>query len=166
MIDDLVRDFQVLWKADSLVGRIWLNVLSKRLALSVFAALIAVFGLGMANVAGFMGLQAAYGPVASAAIVAVVDLGLAALVFGLASRTRPGAELELALEVRKMALASIQSDSADVRLAVEQMGRDIRQTRDSIAGLVQNPLGAATERLLVPAAVSVLKGLREKRTKA
>ena len=81
-MDDLMRDLQVLWKADSLIGRIWLNVLARRLA--HFAALIAVFGLGMANVAGFMGLQAACGPVWSAAIVAVVDPG--AHLLGLESR--------------------------------------------------------------------------------
>ena len=90
MMDDLMRDLQVLWKADSLIGRIWLNVLARRLALSVFAALIAVFGLGMANVAGFYGLQPSYGFVWSAAIVAVVDFVLAALVLWLASRAQPG----------------------------------------------------------------------------
>ncbi len=84
MMDDLMRDLQVLWKADSLIGRIWLNVLARRLALSVFAALIAVFGLGRANVAGFYGLQPSYGFVWSAAIVAVVDFVLAAPVLWLA----------------------------------------------------------------------------------
>ncbi len=165
MMDDLMRDLQVLWKADSLIGRIWLNVLARRLALSVFAALIAVFGLGMANVAGFYGLQPAYGFVGSAAIVAVVDFVLAALVLWLASRTQPGTELELALEVRKMAVASLLSDTADVRVAVDSIRQDIQQTRDSIAGFVQNPLNAAAERLLVPAALSLLRGLRSKKAK-
>ena len=119
MMDDLMRDLQVLWKADSLIGRIWLNVIARRLGLFVFAALIAVCGLGMANVAGFYGLQPAYGFVWSAVIVAVVDFVLAALVLSLASRAQPGNELELALEVRKMAIASLLSDTADVRLAVD-----------------------------------------------
>ncbi len=166
MMDDLMRDLQVLWNADSLIGRIWLNVLARRLALSVFAALIAVFGLGMANVAGFYGLQPAYGFVWSAAIVAVVDFALAALVLWLASIAQPGSELELALEVRKMAMASLLSDTADVRLAVDSIRQDIQQTRDSIAGFVQNPLNAAAERLLVPAALSLLKGLRSKKGQA
>ncbi len=166
MMDDLMRDLQVLWKADSLIGRIWLNVLARRLALSVFAALIAVFGLGMANIAGFYGLQPAYGFVWSAAIVAVIDFVLAALVVWLASRAQPGTELELALEVRKMAMASLLSDTADVRLAVDSIRQDIQQTRDSIAGFVQNPLNAAAERLLVPAALSLLKGLRSKKGQA
>lgn len=165
MMDDLIRDLQVLWKADSLIGRIWLNVIARRLGLLVFAALIAVFGLGMANVAGFYGLQPAYGFVWSASIVAAVDFALAALVLSLASRARPGRELELALEVRNMAIASLQSDSADVRLAADSIRQDIQHTRDSIAGLVQNPLNAAAEKLLVPAALSLLRGLRSKKGK-
>ncbi len=34
MLDDLVRGLQMLWKADSLIGRIWLYVTARRLALS------------------------------------------------------------------------------------------------------------------------------------
>ena len=63
MFDHLLRDLQVLHKADFLIGRIWLNVLVQRMSLFALAALIAVFGLGMANVAGFYALQAPAGPV-------------------------------------------------------------------------------------------------------
>jgi len=82
-------------------------------------------------------LQPAYGLVWSAAVIAVVDFVLAALVLSLASRPKPGHELELALEVRKMAIASLLSDSGDVRLAVDLIRQDVQQTRDSIAGFVQ-----------------------------
>jgi len=163
MLDDLVRDLQVLWKADSLIGRIWLNVMARRLALFVFAALIAVFGLGMANVSGFYALQASLGFVWAAAVVAIVDFILAAIVLAFASRVQPGSEIELAHEVRKMAIASLQSDSADIKLAVDSLRQDIRQTKDSIAGFVHDPLSGAAERLLVPAALSLLKGLRSKK---
>ena len=119
MLDDLVRDLQVLWKADLLIGRIWLNVMARRLALFVFAALIAVFGLGMANVSCFYALEASLGLVWAAAVVAIVDFILAAIVLAFASRVQPGSEIELAHEVRKMAIASLQSESADIKLAVE-----------------------------------------------
>jgi hypothetical protein len=151
----------VLWKADSLIGRIWLNVMARRLALFVFAALIAVFGLGMANVSGFYALQAPpLGLVWAAAVVAIVDFILAAIVLAFASRVQPGSEIELAHEVRKMAIASHQSDFADIKLAVDSLRQDIRQTKDSIAGFIHDPLSGAAERLLVPAALSLLKGLR------
>lgn len=164
MIDDLIRDLQVLMKADLLIGRIWLNVMARRLALFVFAALIAVFGLGMANLAAFYALQTSLGAVWAAAVVAAADLILAAFVLTFASKVRPGSELELALEVRKMAIASLQTDSAEIKLAVDSMRQDIQQTKDSIAGFVHDPLSAAAERLLVPAAVSLLRGLRTKKS--
>jgi hypothetical protein len=166
MMDDVVRDLQVLWKADSLIARIWLNVLARRFALFVFAALIAVFGLGMANVAGVYALQTSLGSVWAAAIVALVDFILAAIVLSLGLSARPGSEIELALEVRKMAIASLQSDSADIKLAVDSLRKDIQQTKDSIAGFVHDPLSGAAERFLIPAALSLIKGMRSKKSGA
>ena len=63
MIDHLLRDFQVRRKADFLIEKIWLNLPVRRFGLFAFAGLIAVFGLGMANVAGFYALQASVGAV-------------------------------------------------------------------------------------------------------
>ncbi len=57
MIDDIVRDLQVLAKADSMIGRIWLNVMARRFGLYAFAGLLAVLGLAMANVAALSALQ-------------------------------------------------------------------------------------------------------------
>jgi hypothetical protein len=37
MIDHLVRDLQVLRKADLLIGKIWLGVFARRLGLSILA---------------------------------------------------------------------------------------------------------------------------------
>ena len=54
MLDDLVRGLQMLWKADSLIGRIC----GATAGAFVFAALIDVFGLGMADVSCFYALQA------------------------------------------------------------------------------------------------------------
>jgi hypothetical protein len=70
MIDHLLRDLQVLRKADLLIAKIWLNVLVRRIGLVALAGLIAVFGLGMANVAGFYALQASIGAVWAATVVA------------------------------------------------------------------------------------------------
>lgn len=163
MIDNLVRDLQVLWKADSLIGKIWLNVMARRFGLFAFAGLIAVFGLGMANVAGFYGLQTAWGPVWAAAIVAAADFIMAIFIMMLARNAHPGPEIELALDVRKMAIASIQADARDLKLTIDALGQEIRHTRDSIAGFVHHPLDAATEKLLIPAVLAVIRGLRSKK---
>lgn len=163
MIDHLLRDFQVLRKADMLIGKIWLNVLARRLGLSVLAALIGVFGLGMANLAGYNALQSPLGAVWAASVVALVDFAIAAIVLLIAVRSRPGPEIELAFEVRKTALESIHEDARDLRLTIEAMGQEIRNVKQSVTALVHNPLDVAAEKLLVPAALSMLRGLRSKK---
>ena len=166
MIDNLIRDLQVLRKADFLIGKIWVGVLARRFGLFAFAGLIAVFGLGMANVAGFYALQVSAGPIWGAAIVAVVDLVIAAIVLQVAANARPGPEIELAFDVRKMAIDAIQGDTRDLKLTVDALGQEIREVKANIVGFAHNPLDVAAQKLLVPAALSIIKGMRSKRAQS
>lgn len=166
MIDHLVRDLEVLRKADFLIGKIWVSVFVRRLGLFAFAGLIGVFGLGMANVAGYNALQQSIGPVWAAAAMAVVDFAIAAVVLLVAGRSRPGPEIDVALEVRRMALDSIQEDARDLKLTLSSLGDEVRGVKETVTRLVHNPLDVATEKLLVPAALSVLRGLRTKKEHA
>ena len=163
MIDNLVRDLQVLWKADALIGKIWLNVMARRFGLFAFAGLIAVFGLGMANVAGFYALQPSWSPVWAATLVAAADVVLAAFIVLLGRNAQPGPEIELALDVRRIAIESLETDTRDLKITVDGLGQEIRQAKDTIAGFVHNPMSVATDKLLVPAALSIIRGLRSKR---
>ena len=164
MIDNLIRDLQVLRKADFLIGRIWLNVMLRRFGFFAFAGLIAMFGLGMANVAGFYALHASVSPVWAAAIVAIVDLVIAAIVLLVAANARPGPEIELAFDVRKMAIDAIQVDARDLKLTVDALGQEIREVKANIVGFAHNPLDVAAQKLLIPAALSIIKGMRSKKT--
>ena len=166
MIDHLLRDLQVLHKADLLIGRIWLNVLVRRLGLLAFAALIAVFGLGMVNVAGFYAFQASLGAVWAAAIVAGVDLLIAAVVLLVGANSRPGPEIDVAFEVRKMAVEALQADTRDLKLTIEAVGQELQDVKANITQLVQNPLDVAAQKLLIPAALSIIRGMRSKKEHA
>ena len=166
MIDNLVRDLQVLRKADFLIGKIWLGVFARRFGLFAFAGLIAVFGLGMANVAGYYALQVSAGPIWGAAIVAIVDLVIAAIVLLVAANARPGPEIELAFDVRKMAIDSIQADARDLKLTVDALGQEIREVKANIVGFAHNPLDVAAQKLLIPAALSIIKGMRSKKAQS
>ncbi len=163
MIDNLVRDLQVLWKADALIRKIWFHVMARRFGLFAFGGLIAVFGLGMANVAGFYGLQPAWSPVWAAALVALADFAIAAIVILLGRNAKPGPELDLAMDVHKMALEALQADARDLKVTLDGLGQEVRQTKETIAGFVHNPLGVAADRLLVPAVLSVIRGIRAKK---
>jgi hypothetical protein len=166
MIDHLLRDLQVLRKADILIGKIWLNVLARRLGLFAFAGLIGLFGLGMANVAGYNALHSSIGMVWAAAVVAAADFAIAVIMLLLASSSRPGPEIDVALEVRKAALESINEDARDLRLTIEAMGQEIRNVKQNVTTLVHNPLDVATEKLLVPAVLSIVRGMRSKKEHA
>jgi len=166
MIEHLLRDLQVLRKADLLIGKIWLNVLVRRVGLSALAGLIGVFGLGMANVAGYNALQNYMGVVWAATSVAVVDFVIAVIVLAVASRTHPGPEIELALEVRRTALESIYEDARDLKLTIDTLGQEIKGVKEGLSAAVHNPLDVAAEKLLVPAALSLLRGLRSKKEHA
>jgi hypothetical protein len=79
---------------------------------------------------------------------------------------RPGPEIELAFDVRKMAIEAIQADARDIKDTVDSLGQQIRQTKDTIAGFVHRPLDTAAEHLLVPAVLSIVRGLRSKKEQA
>ena len=166
MIDHLLRDLQILRKADLLIGKIWLNVLARRIGLFAFAGLIGVFGLGMANVAGFYALQNSLGVIWAATVVAIMDFAIALIVLLVGSRTRPGPEIEVAFEVRRTALESIQEDARDLKLTIDTLGQEIKNVKQNITAVVHNPLDVAAEKLLVPAALSLLRGLRSKKEHA
>jgi len=166
MIDNLVRDLQVLRKADLLIGKIWLNVLLRRSGLVAFAALIAVFGLAMANVAGFYALLAMAGAVWAAVVVALIDLVIAAVVLLIASKSQPGPELDLAFEVRKMAVESLQADAQDIKLTLDALGQEVKDLRANITQLIRSPLDTAAQKLLIPAALSIVRGFRSRRERA
>ena len=163
MIDHLLRDLQVLRKADLLIGKIWLGVFARRLGLFAFAGLIAVFGLGMGNLATYNGLQPSLGLIWSAAVVAIADLAIAAVVLLVASKSRPGPEIDMAFEMRRMAVQFMQESARDLKLTVDAFTQQVRTAKDNVAAVVHNPLDVAAEKLLVPAVLSILKGLRSKK---
>ena len=122
-----------------------------------------MFGLGMANVACFYALQASAGAVWAATIVALIDLVIAALVLLVASKSRPGSELDLAFEVRKMDVESIQADAQDLKLMLDILGQEVKDLKGNITQLIRSPFDTAAQKLLVPAALSIVKGFRSKK---
>jgi len=165
MIDDLIRDLHILHKADSLIGKIWLGVAARRLGLFIFAGLIAVFGLGMTDVAGFYALQPSMGPVWAAAIMALANFVLAAIIMLVSMKPKPGPEMEHAFEIRRRAVEAIRADVHGLKVTFDGYGQEIRGAKDSIAEFVNDPLDTAVQKLLIPAAISIISGLRSKKDK-
>ena len=71
------------------------------------------------------------GSVWAAASVAVGDLAIAALVVVLARHRQPGPELQLALDVRQMAIEAIQADASELKSTIDTLGREIRDAKQT-----------------------------------
>jgi hypothetical protein len=71
----------------------------------------------------FGDFQASLGAVRAAAIVAAVDLLIAAIGLLVGSNSRLGPEIDVAFEVRKMAIEAIQADARDLKLTFEGIGQ-------------------------------------------
>jgi hypothetical protein len=163
MIDDFIRDLRLLLKADALIGKIWVRSMVRQFGLFAFAGLIAVFGLAMADVAGFYALQASLGPIGAAALMAIGDFVLAAIVMLIGRNSQPGSEIDQAFDIRKMAIESLEVDARELKVTVDTLGQEIQGAKDSIVGFLQNPLDAAVQDLLIPAATSIIREFRSKK---
>ena len=166
MVEDLVDKLHAIRQSDTIIGRLWFGALTRRLGLVALAGLIAIFGLGMTNVAGFYALLESEGPVWAAGVVAMVDFVLAAIVILVSKRVKPDPEIEQAFDARNSAIQSLRADLSDLRTAVDAFAQDIRDAKDSILEFAHDPLDAAVKKLLIPAATSFISGLRTKKDAA
>jgi hypothetical protein len=120
-----------------------------RAVLYGLAGLIAVFGLGMLNVAAFFILQAYWGPVWAALAAALGDFVIAIIVVLIALAARPGTELTAAVELRDTAMEGLESELAPLQ---ERLGFFSRMARD--------PLETILPTLLVPLITAIVRSLR------
>jgi hypothetical protein len=86
-----------------------------------------------------------------------------AIVLLIAGKTRPASKIEAALEVRRMAFESIQEDARDLNLALNVLSEGMKGIKENVARFMRNPIDVPTDKLLVPAALSMLRGLRSKK---
>ena len=149
--EKIIRDLRVLLRAQSVIAEIRLNHLAARSGLMAVAALIGIFGLAMLDLAVYFELEPKLGRVGAAAIVGFGDLFLAAILFFVAARVKPGRDLELAQEIQKSALDALTNDAREIEADIRGLTR-----------MVRNPLDSALPGLIMPLASTLIKALRRK----
>jgi len=149
--DSIMRNLRVLLRAQSIIAEIKLNHLAARSGLMAVAGLVAVFGLALLDIAVYFALEPGWGRVGAAVIVGIGDLVLAAILFAIASRIKPGRDLELAQEIQKSALDALANDARAVEAEIR-----------GLTNIVRNPLDAAVPNLIMPLASMLIKTLRKK----
>ncbi len=149
-IQTVVRSGRVYVRTELLLAEMRLRSYARKAAFLAVALGVALFGLGMLNVAAFLWLSEAFGPVRTALGIAVVNFAAAAVAFAIGHTLKPGPELRLAEEMRDTALETVESEVARVQSA-------------GVTGLVTGAVEIGAARLLLPTVSALLGGLRKKK---
>jgi hypothetical protein len=145
-IDSLVANLRALLRANSIIADIHARHLVARTSLTGFAALIAAFGVVMLGLAAYLALEEILGSVWAAVSVGLANFVIALGLILIASRVRPGRDLELAREVHRTAMDALLADGR----ALETEIADFKQ-------VLRHPLDAVLPSLIVPLADIIIK---------
>lgn len=147
----IFRHFRILWHIESTIAEVRLRATMRRSVLYALAALVAVFGLGMLNVAAFFAIEPHWGPSWAAFAAALGDFVLAIVATVIAATTRPDRDLNSAIELRQAAIDGIEAELSSLQESVAWLSRAAR-----------NPIDTALPAIIVPLVTAVLRGLRKK----
>jgi hypothetical protein len=150
-IDSLVANLRAILRANSIIADIHARHLVARSSLTGFAALIAGFGLLMLGLAAYFALERVLGPIWAAASVGLANCAIALVLVLIASRIKPGRDLELAREVHRAAVDALIADGR----ALETEIASFRQT-------FRHPLDSMLPALIVPLATILIKIIQRK----
>ncbi|MGJ4888100.1 phage holin family protein [Bradyrhizobium sp. HKCCYLRH3099] len=144
--ENVVKHLRLLWRTDRVIADIRLRHLLVGLGLRAFAALIAVFGLLMFELAAYLGLVQITSAVVAAAALGGCNIVIAALLLIIASRAPSGRELELANEIHSSSMDALQLEA--------------RSFQSQVSNLINHPLNNLIPLLIVPIATMIIKTLR------
>ncbi|MGJ4945853.1 phage holin family protein [Bradyrhizobium sp. HKCCYLS1011] len=144
--ENVVNHLRILWRTDKVIADIRLRHLLASLGMRALAALIAVFGLMMFELAAYFWLVQIWSAITAAVILGAVDVAIAAILFALASRSPSGRELELANDIHGASIEALQLEA--------------RAFQSQVTGVMSHPLDAALPHLMVPLISIIVKSLR------
>jgi len=144
-IQSLAKNAQLCVRAEVLVTEIKLRVYFRKLALAVFAAAVALLGLTLLNISLFRTLETAWGPIWTPLILGLANFALAVIALLIAATAKPGPELAMAEDLRKLSAKAVEAD--------------LHSSQGLGSGLIE----ASAARLLIPALASIIGALRRKK---
>jgi hypothetical protein len=154
-VERIAVNLRALLRANSIIADIHARHLLTRSGLAAFAALIAGFGVLMFGLAGYFALEIAWGPIWAAATVGLANCVLACTLVLVASRLKPGRDLDLAREVHKSAMAALIDEGRRVEIEFENFKQGLR-----------SPLDLLLPGLIVPLAGFLTKSLQKRSEQA
>jgi hypothetical protein len=136
IMDRFINNLRVLWRAERAIADIRLRHALTRSSLNVAAAVLALIGLLMLEVAAFFALREVWSTIASALALGAVNFVIAGILLLIASRSKPGRELELANEIEASAIEALQNDARMLQQEFGFIGRSFKHPFESALPLI------------------------------
>jgi hypothetical protein len=153
-MDRFINNLRVLWRAERAIADIRLRNALAQSGLNAAAALLALIGLLMFEVAAFFALLEIWSTVTSALVLGAANFVLAGILALIASRKKPGRELELANEIQNSAMEALQNDARLFQQEFSFIGRSFKHPFESALPLI------------VPLATMVINALKKPKGEA
>ena len=147
-----VRSFKVFWRSERLLKQNEIRLTAQKIQLNALAGFVAVFGLVMLTLAVFFALVPYMGQALAALTVSGVDLALAGALLAYGRSLKPAPEVEMAREMRDMALSNIEDE-------VAQAGADFVALKNDVHKLIRNPVDVLLPHAIGPLVSAVTRGL-------
>lgn len=149
-LDNMIQSLRVLAQADSMIADVKFRSRLSQIALHSAAFFIALFGLIMLGIAGYLLLRDLWGPIWAAMAIALASFAIAGVFVLAATFRKPGKELDMAREMHTVALDSL---IAEAKLA----GNDLSLVNSLFRGRLDTSLLA----LIGPLASLLLRLLKK-----
>jgi hypothetical protein len=143
--ENVVKHLRLLWRTDRVIADVRLRHLLVGFGLRAFAALIAVFGLLMFELAAYLGLVQITSAIVAAATLGTCNVVIAAILLIIASRAPSGRELELANELHSSSMDALQLEA--------------RSLQSEVSSLINHPLNNLVP-LIIPLVTMIIRTLR------
>jgi len=124
-MNDIVQKLRVLSRIEIALLKIHMRTMARQTVLCAAGLLLALLAVAMLNAAIYLYLAGQLDQHVAALIVAALNAVLAGGLFLMANRTRPGAEVAMAEEVRDLAMQGLKEDA-------EAFGRDLNQVKADV----------------------------------
>ncbi len=148
--ENVVKHLRALWRTDRIIADIRMRHLLVGFGLKAFAALIAAFGLLMLELSAYFALVQVWSAISAAAILGVINFGIAAILFAIAARPPSGRELELATEIHGSSIDALQLEA--------------RALQSQLSEMIHHPLHGVLPLLIVPLITIIIKSLKKSPT--
>lgn len=144
------KNLSIVLRTERMIARRRWAVLRTQTGLLLFAGFVAALGWIMVNVAVFLILSERMSSEAAALIIALGNLGLAAVLVSLATRLSVEDELKPVIELRDAAIAEVESD-------IQEATTEARELTDNVRRIARDPLGNLLPALIGPL-LTILSG--------